>query len=121
MSRKQFRSQASSGRAPGALGGFGGSAGFGSTQSSVLSYVQEPPDYSSISDSNTVVAFKNLTKKDSTTKAKALEDLSSVVSSSDVELEDGLLETWVRQICLCVLAVYSDEYLSGQIVPAPLH
>jgi E3 ubiquitin-protein ligase listerin len=93
MSKKQFKSQASSGR----LGGFGsfGSAGFGSTQSSPLSYIQEPPDYSSISDANVAVAFKNLSKKDSTTKAKALEDIQSHISSA-AEIEEGLLEAWVK-------------------------
>lgn len=94
MSKKQFRSQASSGRAGNALSGFG-AAGFGSTHSSVLSYVQEPPDYSSISDAGLVVSFKNLSKKDATTKAKALEDLQAYINSSTAELEDGMLDTWV--------------------------
>lgn len=95
MSKKQFKSQASSGRTGNALGGFGG-GGFGSDQSSILSYVQEPTDLSAISDPNVVVAVKNLSKKDGTTKAKALEDLQSHVSAPDVEIEDGLLEAWVR-------------------------
>lgn len=99
MSKKQYRSQASSGRIGGALGGFGG--GFGSSQSSTLSYVQEPTDLSAISDPNVVVAVKNLSKKDGTTKAKALEDLSAHVSATDIDVEDGLLEAWVRsQVCL---------------------
>lgn len=95
MSKRQFKSQASSGRAGGGFGGFGGS-GFGSSQASTLSYIQEPPDYSLISDANLVVAFKNLSKKDSTTKAKALEDLQISLISSDGELEDAIIETWVR-------------------------
>lgn len=95
MSKKQFKSQASSGRAGGGFGGFGG-VGFGSTESSTLSYVQEPPDLSTISDPNVVVAVKNLSKKDGTTKAKALEDLLAHASASDVEIEDSLLEAWVR-------------------------
>lgn len=94
MSKKQFKSHASSGRAGATFGGFG-TSGFGTAQSSVLSYVQEPPDYSTISDANTVVAFKNLSKKDETTKAKAIEDLQTFVISSDVEVEDGFLEAWV--------------------------
>ncbi|KAF2772540.1 hypothetical protein EJ03DRAFT_187282 [Teratosphaeria nubilosa] len=96
MSKKPFKSQASSGRVGG--GGFGGfgSSGFGSTQSSSLSYIQEPPDYSSISNANLVVSLKNLSKKDSTTKAKALEDIQAYVSSSDIEVEEGLLEAWVK-------------------------
>ncbi|KAK4545073.1 hypothetical protein LTR36_003624 [Oleoguttula mirabilis] len=95
MSKKQFRSQASSGRVGGGIGAFG-SSGFASTQSSPLSYIQEPPDYSGISDANAVVAFKNLSKKDSTTKAKALEDIQAYISSLHAEVEDSLLEAWVK-------------------------
>lgn len=99
MSKKQFKSQASSGRIGSGFGGLGGS-GFGSGQSSILSYVQEPTDLSTISDPNVVVAIKNLTKKDGTTKAKALEDLQAHTSVPDNEIEDGLLEAWVRvQMC----------------------
>ncbi|KAI7233960.1 hypothetical protein KC330_g5103 [Hortaea werneckii] len=93
MSKKQFKSQASSGRVGAGFGAFG--SGFGSAQSSSLSYIQEPLDFSGISDANVVVAFKNLSKKDSTTKAKALEDIQSHVAS-DVEVEEGLLEAWVK-------------------------
>ncbi|KAM0704923.1 hypothetical protein Q7P35_007710 [Cladosporium inversicolor] len=96
MSKKTFKSQASSGRLPtSGLGGFGGSA-FGSSQSSTLSYIQEAPDYSGISDANVVVAFKNLSKRDATTKAKALEDLLATVGASDATIEEGLLEAWVK-------------------------
>ncbi|KAF7197399.1 E3 ubiquitin-protein ligase listerin [Pseudocercospora fuligena] len=95
MKKGQFKSQASSGRAGGFGGGFGGFGG--STQSSVLSYVQEPPDYSNISDSHVVVAFKNLTKKDGTTKAKALEDLQASLISGETGIEDGVVEAWVKQ------------------------
>lgn len=94
MSKRHFKSHATSGRAAGAFGTLGGS-GFGSGQSSVLSYVQEPSDYSSISDSNVVVAFKNLSKKDATTKAKALEDLQLYVTSSEVDIEETFIEAWV--------------------------
>ena len=92
MSKKQFKSQASSGR----LGSAFGSGGFGSGTSSVLSYVQEPPDLAAITDPNVVVAVKNLSKKDGTTKAKALEELQAHISTSNVEIEEGLLEAWVR-------------------------
>lgn len=120
MSKKQFKSQASSGRVGGGFGAFGGS-GFGSSQSSQLSYIQEPPDYSGISDANVVVAFKNLSKKDSTTKAKALEDIQAYVSS-DIEVEEGLLEAWVRSKSTEMRNVVdSDEHHSGQTLPAPLH
>ncbi|KAF2717089.1 hypothetical protein K431DRAFT_316027 [Polychaeton citri CBS 116435] len=92
MNRKQFRSQASSGRV-GGFGGFGGS-GLGSSSTSLLSYIQEPPNFSDVSDANVVVCFKNLSKKDSTTKAKALEDLQTHVSGNEVE--EAVLEIWVK-------------------------
>ncbi|CAK4034431.1 ring zinc finger [Lecanosticta acicola] len=95
MSKRQFKSQASSGRAGGGFGAFG-SAGFGSSQASTLSCIQEPPDYSLISDSNLVVAFKNLSKKDSTTKAKALEDLQAALISNNSDVEDAVVEIWVK-------------------------
>lgn len=101
MSKRQFKSQASSGRA--AFGGgssFGGSFGasaFGS--SSPLSWITEPPELSAISDPNVAVSFKNLSKKDSTTKAKALEDLQTYITSPDHQVEEAVLEAWVRS-CL---------------------
>lgn len=94
MSKKQFKTQASSGRAGGGFGAFASSA-LGLNHSSTLSYIQEPPEYSSISDANIIVAFKNLSKKDGTTKAKALEDLHSFVSPAGTKVEDGVLEAWV--------------------------
>lgn len=96
MKKGQFRSQASSGRVGGGFGAFG-SSGFGSASSSVLSYIQEPPDYSTISDSNTVVAFKSLSKKDSTTKAKALEDLQAALTGTSNDIEDAVVEAWIKQ------------------------
>jgi hypothetical protein len=42
------------------------------------------------------VAFKNLSKRDSTTKAKALEDLQSLLSSLEHDIEDGVLEAWIN-------------------------
>ncbi len=97
MSKRQFKSQASSSRAASAvgLGGFGSAA-----SSSTLSYLTEPPKLSAISDANVVVAFKNLSKKDGTTKSKALEDLRAYVQAHPFELdggvEDAILEAWVR-------------------------
>lgn len=119
---KKFKSSASSGRAtPGAFG-FGSISGFGSSQSSVLSYIQEPPDYSAISDANVVVAFKNLSKRDSTTKSRALEDIQAFVAKSDTEVEEGLLEAWVSRSCRIARTVDSDGMsFSGQIIPSPLH
>jgi E3 ubiquitin-protein ligase listerin len=97
MSKRQFKSQASSGRVSSAFGGFGNtSSAFGGARSSVLSYVQEPIDYSAIENPNLVVAFKNLTKKDGTTKAKALEDLLEFATPSDAVIADSVLETWVK-------------------------
>lgn len=100
MPKRPVKTQASSTRA--ASGAFAGSFrssspafGFG-TPSSPLSYVSEPPDLSSISDPNVVVAFKNLSKKDSTTKAKAVEELQAYVSASSEQIEEAILETWVR-------------------------
>ncbi|KAF2115322.1 RING zinc finger protein-like protein [Lophiotrema nucula] len=96
---KKAKSQASSARAAtGAFGGFGAApsaAAFG-TSSSQLSYVTEPPDLSSISDPNVVVYFRNLSKKDSTTKAKALEDLQAYISSLQEPVEEGVLEAWIK-------------------------
>lgn len=92
MSKRQSKAPASSGRVAGGSGGFGPTS---STHTSVLSYIQEPPDYAQITDANVVVAFKNLSKKDGTTKAKALEDLQAYVNLSNVEVEDSVLEAWV--------------------------
>ncbi|KAK8163654.1 RING zinc finger protein-like protein [Phyllosticta citrichinensis] len=96
MSKRQAKSHASSSRAAasGFGGGFGSFSSFGSSASQ-LSYVSEPPDLSYISDANTVVLFKNLSKKDSTTKAKALEDLQSHITSPS-GVEDAVLEAWVQ-------------------------
>ena len=111
MSKKQFKSQASSSRAVSGtyalrqqgFGGFGNPAGAGglgvsSTSTSPLSYITEPPDLSAVAEPNVVVALKNLSKKDSTTKAKALEDLQVFVTSvgpKEGGLEDAFLEAWV--------------------------
>ena len=108
MSKRPFKSQASSARAvSGAFGGpqdgvgFGvgfSTSSFGAVASSPLSYVYEPPDLSGLSEPNIVVAFKNVQKKDATTKAKALEDLQSYISSLESrreQLEDAILEAWV--------------------------
>ncbi|KAG9890592.1 hypothetical protein KCU98_g15529, partial [Aureobasidium melanogenum] len=95
--KKAFKPQASSARSFGGTGfggGFGAS-GFG-VSSSPLSWIGEPPDLSNISDPNVGVAFKNLTKKDSTTKAKALEELQQYVSAPDQQIEDAVLEAWVK-------------------------
>ena len=97
MSKRQFKSQASSSRAtPGAAFGGFGSNSTGST----LSYLTEPPNLSLIGDASVVVGFKNLSKKDGTTKAKALEDLRTYVQAHPFEEgggpEESILEAWVR-------------------------
>lgn len=65
-----------------------------------LSYLSEDPDFSLISDSNVVVSFKNLLKKDNTTKSKALADLIQYTQTHpndhDGGIEEAVLETWVR-------------------------
>ena len=59
----------------------------------------EPPSFAAISDPNVVVSLKNVLKKDSTTKAKALEDLLSYVQDQPYEkdggVEEALIEVWV--------------------------
>lgn len=102
MSRQQSRAgkrtagTSGFGAKPGSARGFG--FGLGSAVSE-LSYVAEPPDFSSISDAQVVVSFKNLLKKDSITKTKALEDLLSYVRAHPYEqgggVEEAILETWV--------------------------
>lgn len=72
---------------------------FGATPASQLSYVYEPPDLNAISDPTVVVAWKNLQKKDSTTKTRALDDLLAYVSKVEEDkqtLEDGFLDAWVH-------------------------
>jgi hypothetical protein len=98
MSKRSAKAQASSARAANnsTFGAFGGSSAAFGASSSPLSYVSEPPDLSAISDSNVVVYFRNLSKKDSTTKAKALEDIQSHVASLQEPVEEGLLEAWIK-------------------------
>ncbi|KAB8292386.1 hypothetical protein EYC80_008122 [Monilinia laxa] len=96
MGKRQFTSQASSARAATATAGFG--FGF-STTSTRLSYLTEPSNLSSISDANVVVSFKNLSKKDGTTKSKALEDLRTFIQTQPNEqggAEEAILEAWVN-------------------------
>ncbi|KAK1749513.1 hypothetical protein QBC47DRAFT_151355 [Echria macrotheca] len=78
---------------PSAGSSFGGFGAFGGSSTTSLSYITPPPDLSNIPH-QIVVPFKNLLKKDSTTKAKALEELLSYVQEHDGELEDPILEAW---------------------------
>lgn len=79
--------------------GFGGFS-TQSTGSGSLSYLSEDPDLSSLSDPNIVVSFKNLLKKDNTTKSKALADLIQYTQThpneADGGVEEPVLEAWVR-------------------------
>lgn len=119
MSKKSYKSQASSSRAfastfgaqPGSnsIGSLGGSSTLGAVPSSPLSYVYEPPDLSAISEPNIIVSLKNLQKKDAATKFKALEELQSYVISAETEdgrVEGSIVEAWVgflgRYILLCL-------------------
>ncbi|KAG9229306.1 hypothetical protein BJ875DRAFT_202556 [Amylocarpus encephaloides] len=97
MSKRQFKSQASSSRAVpespfGRLNG--------TSIKSTLSYrAAEFPDLLSISDPNIVVAFKNLSKADGTTKTKALDLLGEYAAQHPNEhggVEDSILEAWVK-------------------------
>jgi hypothetical protein len=110
MSKRQFKSQASSSRAVSGAG-FGG---FGSNSSgSTLSYLTEPPNLSSISDANVAICFKNLSKKDGTTKSKALEDLRAYVQTHPYEqdggAEEAVLEAWVRYISMRLFKLRMDN------------
>ncbi|KIW23957.1 uncharacterized protein PV07_09702 [Cladophialophora immunda] len=105
---KKFKSQASASSARAASAAFGSSSspafGFGApspgfqTAPSSLSYVAEQPDLSIVSNPNLVVSLRNLGKKDSTTKAKALEEVQDYVNSltSGDDIDSGLLEAWVN-------------------------
>lgn len=88
---KKFKSHASSARAASTFTGFGTFQ----TAASPLSYITEQPDLSAITEPNVVVSLKNLGKKDSTTKAKAL---------------DELLESIKQNADTAVLTAWSDLY-----------
>lgn len=74
------------------------SSGAFSTSASSLSYAAEPPDLSGISDSSVVVLFKNLSKKDETTKSRALEELQAKLASSE-DVEEAVTAAWVGFLC----------------------
>lgn len=119
---KKFKSQASSARAASAA--FGSSSfGFAApsaafqTAPSSLSYVAEQPDLTAISDPHLLVAFRNLGKKDSITKAKALEEIQDYVgtAASTKGGDAGLLEAWVclpsRRSCPVSHNVHSSAFI----------
>jgi E3 ubiquitin-protein ligase listerin len=73
---------------------------------STLSYFAELPNISAISNPSVVVFFRNLFKRDSTTKARALEDLQAYLDENP-HVEDAVLEAWVG------LASYRRDMLTG--------
>ncbi|KIV95004.1 hypothetical protein PV10_02712 [Exophiala mesophila] len=96
---KKFKSHASSARAASnALSsssfGFGSPSNAFQTAPSTLSYITEFPDLSTVSDPNLVVSLRNLGKKDSTTKAKAIEELQEHVAQAK-PIEPGFLDAWI--------------------------
>ncbi|KAI1294286.1 hypothetical protein F5Y03DRAFT_373298 [Xylaria venustula] len=102
MSRKPAKARAASSKAASGFGATGfGFGTFASTASGInLSYLAEPPDFSTVSDANVVVSLKNLQKKDATTKAKALDELVAYVQAHPYEqdggVEEPLLDVWVQ-------------------------
>ena len=113
MSKRSAKASASSARAASTFGSapaFGASFGGSASQ---LSYVAEPPNLSSISDPNVVVYFRNLSKKDSTTKAKALEDLQTYITGLHEPVEEGVLEAWVSFTrCQCRESCSNEAFRS---------
>ncbi|KAI1265042.1 hypothetical protein F5Y18DRAFT_386984 [Xylariaceae sp. FL1019] len=100
MSRKLGKGRAASSKA---TPGFGSTSfgGFSTAASGTnLSYLAEPSDFSAIPDAHVVVSFKNLQKKDATTKGRALEELLAYVQDHPFENEGGVgdpvLEAWVQ-------------------------
>ncbi|KAL8342851.1 hypothetical protein RB598_004284 [Gaeumannomyces tritici] len=102
MTRFSGKSRAAGGakgfssHSPSPFGAFSSSAG-----GSRLSYLFEPPNLSSISDPNVAVSLKNVLKKDSTTKARALEELvlhaqQQPPASAPDGVEDAVLDAWVQ-------------------------
>lgn len=100
MSRRQPKLRAASGKAFASTGSSAFGAFSSPSNGSNLSYLSEPPEFSLMSDANVVVSFKNLLKKDGTTKAKALEDLIAYVETHPYEQDGGteepILEAWVH-------------------------
>lgn len=81
------------GSKPGAA--FGTSkGGLGSFSRITLSYIAPPPDLSGIPQ-DIIVPFKNLLKKDSITKAKALEEIVAYVQNQKDDLAEPILDAWV--------------------------
>lgn len=113
MPSRQHKTQAHADRAD-ALGEFGTTA-FGAFKHSAssTSYLAERPELSGLPDPNLVVSFKNLAKKDDTTRTKALEDVQTYVSNvqaGNSVVDDGFFEAWVsRNVALFPRACLLDR------------
>ncbi|CAN8102471.1 unnamed protein product [Discula destructiva] len=96
VSKSGSKGRAFGSPAPSGFGGFSTA----SDSAGSLSYLSDPPDFSAISDSNIVVSFKSLLKKDNTTKSKALADLIQYAQAhpydQDGGVEDPILNAWVQ-------------------------
>ena len=77
-------------------GAFGTPKGLGNFSRITLSYIAPPPDLSGIPQ-DIIVPFKNLLKKDSITKAKALEEIVTYVQSQKEDIKEPILEAWVSR------------------------
>ncbi|CCU74310.1 RING zinc finger protein [Blumeria hordei DH14] len=95
MSKGQFKTQASSSRvAISGLEGFGSGA-----HSSSLSYLTKHIDLSGIDCPHIVVAFKNLSRRDDTTRSKALQDLHFHINAQITEKNEvdvAVIQAWVQ-------------------------
>ena len=60
-----------------------------------LNYFSGLPDVSSLENSNLVVIFKSLMKKDSITKEKSLNDFSNIIDEELVK-DENLIVSWLQ-------------------------
>lgn len=101
MSKKRAPAKSSTVQSPAFGASVFGSTTFGALSSSatLLSYAAEPPDLSDIPDSQMVVLFKNLSKKDEKTKAKALEELQGMLDAQE-NVGDSVIGAWVGSLAM---------------------
>ena len=137
MSKRPYKVQASSTRVafgtPSLLQNVSATSSVGQgSHASQLSYLVEPPSVDQVSDSRLVVLLKNLSKRDGTTKAKALDDILGHIASSKIETDDSVVEAWVgfefvsldarnnrhiRQNCMLVYPLTSTaEFVNSHIL-----
>lgn len=96
MKQRHSKATASSTRA-----GFGQASAFSTFASapSSISYLAEQPDLTLLSEPNVAVHFKNISKRDATTKSKALDELTAFLVAENEQgrdLEEGFIDAWVR-------------------------